>query len=76
MKIEYDKEADALYIQLRDARVDDNIDIEEGVTVDLDQNKHIVGLEILDASKKLSLRDISNITIENIPLEEAGTATI
>ena len=76
MKIEYDKEADALYIQLRDARVDDNIDIEEGVTVDLDKNKHIVGLEILDVSKKLSLKDFSNITIENIPLEAVGTATI
>ena len=29
MKIEYDKEADALYIQFREADVDDNIDIEE-----------------------------------------------
>ena len=51
LKIEYDKEADALYIQLREAYVDDNIDIEEGVTVDLDEKKHIVGIEILDASK-------------------------
>lgn len=54
MKIEYDPEADALYIEIREARVDDNVDIEEGVTVDLDENKHIVGLEILDASKRLS----------------------
>lgn len=28
MKIEYDAEANALYIQIREARVDDNIDIE------------------------------------------------
>ena len=51
MKIEYDKEADALYIQLREVNVEDNIDIEEGVTIDLDKNRHIVGIEILDASK-------------------------
>jgi uncharacterized protein YuzE len=70
MKIEYDKEADALYIQFREADVDDNIDIEEGVTVDLDGKKHIVGIEILDASKKLSLKDLINITIENLPLEK------
>ncbi len=70
MKIEYDKEADALYIQFREANVDDNIDIEEGVTVDLDGKKHIVGIEILDASKKLSLKDLINITIENLPLEK------
>ena len=33
VKIEYDPEADALYIQIREARADDDIDIEEGVTV-------------------------------------------
>lgn len=72
MKIEYDKEADALYIQLREAYVDDNVDIEEGVTVDLDDKRHIVGIEILDASKKLSLKDLVNITIENLPLEQVA----
>ncbi|HSB05686.1 MAG TPA: DUF2283 domain-containing protein [Thermodesulfobacteriota bacterium] len=76
MKIEYDKEADALYIQLREASVDDNIDIEEGVTVDLDEKKHIVGIEILDASKRLSLKDLVNITIENLPVEKVDTAPI
>jgi len=72
LRIEYDKEADALYIQLREVYVDDNIDIEEGLTVDLDEKRHVVGIEILDASKKLSLRDMANITIENLPLEKAA----
>lgn len=76
MKIEYDKEADALYIQLRDVLVEDNIDIEEGITVDLDENRHIVGIEILDASKKLSLRDLANITIENLPVDKIETAPV
>ena len=71
MRIEYNKEADALYIQLREVYADDNIDLEEGITIDLDENRHLVGLEILDASKKLSLSDMANITIENIPLERA-----
>ncbi len=69
MRIEYDKEADALYIQLREASVDDNTDIEEGVTVDLDEKKHIVGIEILDASKRLSLENLVNITIQIFPLK-------
>lgn len=76
MKIEYDKEADALYIQLRDALAEDNIDIEEGITIDLDKNRHIVGIEILDASKKLSLKDIVNITIENLPVDKIETASV
>lgn len=69
MKIEYDPEADALYIQIRQAQPSDNIDIEEGVTVDLDENGHIVGLEILDASKRLSPSDLASISIEKLPLE-------
>jgi len=73
LRIEYDKEADALYIQLREATVDDNIDIEEGVTVDLDEKRHIVDIEILDASKRLSLEDLVNITIQNLPVEKVRT---
>jgi len=76
LKIEYDKEADALYIQLREAYVSDNIDIEEGITVDLDEKRHIVGIEVLDASKKLSLKDLVNITIENLPIEKVETSTV
>ena len=69
MKIEYDPEADALYIQIREAHADDNIDIEEGVTVDVDEHRHIVGVEILDASKRLSPSDLTSITIQRLPLE-------
>ena len=69
MKIEYDPEADALYIQIREALPDDNIDIEEGVTVDIDADRHIVGVEILDASKRLSPSDLTSITILKLPLE-------
>ena len=50
MKIEYSKDDDALYIRLREVKIADSMDIEEGVTVDLDEGGHIVGIEILDAS--------------------------
>ena len=69
MRIEYDPEADALYIQLRQAQVEDNIDIEDGVSVDLDGDKHIIGIEVLDASKRLSATDLSSISIERFPVE-------
>ena len=72
MKIEYDKEADALYIQLREVPVDDNIDVLEGVTIDLDENHNIIGIEILDASKRMSLKDMVNISIENLPIENVA----
>jgi uncharacterized protein YuzE len=67
MKIEYDAEADALYIQLREVAVDDNVDVEDRVTIDLDQGRHIVGLEILDASKRLSPLDLATVLVEGLP---------
>lgn len=70
MKIVYDKEVDALYIRLREIKPTDTMDIEEGVTVDLDKEGHIVGIEILDASERLGLESLLNVSIENMPLEK------
>ena len=71
MKIEYDPEADALYIQIREVPAAENVDIEEGVTVDLDHDRHIVGIEILDASKRLSPSDLASIVIHKLTIEAA-----
>ncbi len=70
MKIEYDKEVDALYIRLRDVKPVDTMDIEEGVTVDLDAGRHIVGIEILDATDRLGLESLLNVSIENMPVDK------
>ncbi|MBI3585316.1 MAG: DUF2283 domain-containing protein [Nitrospinae bacterium] len=73
MKIEYSKDVDALYIKLREAKIADSRDIEEGVTIDLDEKGHIVGIEILDASERLKPAELLNISIENLPLEKVAT---
>ncbi|PIU56429.1 MAG: hypothetical protein COS87_02190 [Chloroflexi bacterium CG07_land_8_20_14_0_80_45_17] len=70
MKIEYDKEADALYIMLRDIPATDSRDLEEGIAIDLDDEGHIVGLEVLDAVERLGLEALLNISIENMPIEK------
>ena len=64
MRIEYDAEADALYVQFKDVRPDDNVDLEEGVAIDLDEGGRLVGLEILDATDRLGLESLMNISIE------------
>jgi uncharacterized protein YuzE len=67
VKIEYDATADALYIQFREVAPADNVDIEEGVSVDLDADSHIIGVEILDASKRMSPAELGNVCIEGLP---------
>ncbi len=69
MGIEYDSDVDALYVQFKAVTPDDNVDLEEGVTVDLDDEGHIVGLEILDAAERFCLESLRSVSIENMPLE-------
>jgi uncharacterized protein YuzE len=68
MKITYDAEGDALYIRLREVDLADSMDVEEGVTVDLDGEGHIAGIEILDASKRMTPEELTNIHYENLLL--------
>ena len=70
MKIEYDRVSDALYIQFRQVNAEDNLDIEDGVTVDLDKEGHIAGIEDLDASDRFGIEALVNVSIENMPLHQ------
>lgn len=72
MKIEYSKTADALYVYFREVKVAKSKEVEEGVVIDLDQKGHIVGIEILDASKRLTVAELVNVNIENLPVEAVG----
>jgi uncharacterized protein YuzE len=66
MRIEYDSEADALYIRLREGKPVDNTDVDEGITVDLDAQKQPIGIEILDVSRRFPPETLSSVTVENL----------
>ena len=68
MKITYDPEADALYVLIRAGDAADSVDIEDGVTADLDSAGHILGLEVLDASKKMTSEELTSVSYENLLL--------
>jgi uncharacterized protein YuzE len=55
MKVSYDKEVDALYIELSQQKPDGVIEIEEGINIDVTSEGTIVGIELIDASNKMSL---------------------
>jgi len=52
MKVKYDKEVDILYIRLSDKPVKESDENKPDIILDYASDGSIVGIEILDASKK------------------------
>jgi len=52
MKIKFNKEADAVYLSFSDAEVAESDEDKPGIIIDYDKDGNIVGIEVLDASKK------------------------
>lgn len=69
MKIEYSKEADAIYVYFTEAYVAKSKEIEDGVVVDFDDKAQLIGIEVLDVSQRFSLSDLVNVNIENLPID-------
>ncbi len=74
MRVHYDNEVDALYIKLGNQKPDGVIEITEGVNLDTTSENKIVGIEILNASKKMNIKTILSYELEldkNVMLKTA-----
>ena len=52
MKIEYDQQADAMYIRLRAGTVAESDEVRPGVVLDFDSNGRVLGIEMIDVSER------------------------
>jgi uncharacterized protein YuzE len=64
MNITYDKEADAVYIEFKKGRFHKNKKIDEYTVIDEDKNGKILGIEILQASKRISPQSLSEVDMK------------
>ena len=55
MRIEFDQEADALYVNLAEGEVDKTEEIKPGMILDYDANGNLLGVEVLYVSKRGTL---------------------
>ena len=52
MRVRVDHGADAVYLNLTDRPIQESQEVADGIIVDYDDQGRIVGVEILDASKR------------------------
>ncbi len=66
MEISYDKEADAIYIQFRKGEFTKNKKIDDFTIIDLDKDNNLLGIELLDVSKRIPIESLSEVNVRNL----------
>lgn len=66
MKMNYYPETDSLYIDLSEKTSVESREISAGVVLDYDEQGNLVGIDIDNASKKVSLKEL---TLSRLPVE-------
>ncbi len=74
MKVTYDKEVDAVYIALATAKPAGVIEVADGINIDVTEDGRIVGIELLDASEKVSIDTLLTYEIAAESIADLGTA--
>jgi len=66
MKITYDKNADAMYVELSNKKFSKCKEIDKSTILDLDEEGNVIGIELLFVSKRFPNKIPSSIIVENL----------
>ena len=58
MKLNYYPETDSLYIDLSSKPSKESVEVSEGIIIDYDEDGHIAGIDVDNASHKIDLKEI------------------
>jgi len=66
MKLNVDREADALYLRLDDSAIIESEEVSPGVVLDYNEANEVVGVEMLRLSKRSSELNLSALEFETV----------
>ena len=68
MRIEYDHQADAVYLYLtsKKEKVWKSREVQPGVVLDLNKKKDVVGIEILDVSRRWKPAELFQFSVKHV----------
>jgi uncharacterized protein YuzE len=76
VRLVYDPATDLLTLRLRGAPIHRSESIDDGVSVLLDSDDRIVGFELENARKRLTLEELTSVTYENLALGRRTSLTL
>ena len=65
MKLKIDEEADALYLRLDESAIVESEEVQPGVVLDFNAEKVVVGVEVLNISKRVSREKLRTFQFES-----------
>lgn len=68
IEINLDLKADALYIKFQEGKFAKNKKIDEETIIDLDEKGNILGIEMLNVTKRFPLKNLSDVKVK-LPLK-------
>ena len=68
MRVHYDTSADAFYVRFDERPYASSDEVEEGVILDYDKQGKLIGIEILNASQKLSPAFRASLSRKKVPV--------
>ena len=71
MEISLDWKADALYSKFQEGRFAKNKKIADDTIIDLDAKGRLLGIEILNVTKKVPVKNLSGVSVK-LPLSRTG----
>lgn len=66
MEINYDQQADAIYIEFRKGEFAKNKKIDDCTIIDLDEDGNILGIELLEVSRTIPPESLTEVHVKNI----------
>jgi uncharacterized protein YuzE len=66
MKLNVDKEADALHLRLDDSPIVESEEVSPGVVLDYNESNEVVGVELLHLSKRSATLNLSALQFETV----------
>lgn len=69
MKFHYDRETDSLYIELSEKPSVDSNEVSDGIVLDFDEEKHLVGIDVQHASENVEL---NRLEADFLPMASTG----
>ena len=69
MKIEYDDKADAMYIYFQSGKYEISKEIADGIIVDYTKDGKVIGIEILEVSRRMPMKELREVTVSLAAIE-------